>query len=247
MGEWNGTVSKPLPWEGTCNARDLGGYPTQAGGMTKKGVFYRTDGLQSLTEAGKKALLDSGVACVVDLRTEMELRQAPDRVSQADGVAWYHVPLADGVASNGFQELPARMGEMYVGLLEHSGDKLAQVFRAFAAHPEGAALFHCSAGKDRTGVTAMLLLALAGVPKQVILADYAASYGNLAPLFAAQKAKMKEMGIVIPEHVMRSDPEELELAMDWMEQNHGTAERYLLHTGLEPSLLEEIKSRLTQR
>lgn len=244
--EWDQRASRPLAVEGAFNVRDLGGYPTASGKRTKQGVFLRSDSLHNLTESGKKALLDYGVGCVIDLRTEQEIEREPGRLGAADGVDLYRVPMADGVASNGFQGLPRRMGEMYVGLLEHSGEKIAEVFRIISAHPGCAVLFHCAAGKDRTGVTAMLLLALAGASRPVILTDYAASYGNLAPLFQAQGEKLKALGIEIPEHVMRSDPEEMEMALDWLETNHGTAECYLRNIGVPSEALAEIRARLME-
>ena len=245
--DWkHAAAQEPLVVEGAYNVRDLGGYPTASGGHTRRGAFLRSDGLSALTDAGKRALLDLGVGCVVDLRTEEEAARQPEKLTAADGVDLYQVPLADGVASNGFQGLPARMGEMYVGLLEHSGEKFAEIFRIFGSHPDCAVLFHCSAGKDRTGVTAMLLLSLAGAPRPVIVADYSASYGNLGPLFEKQKALLRETGIHIPEHVMRSDPSEIELAMDWIEEHYGTAEAYLLHTGVPAGTLAELKARLTE-
>ena len=243
--EWETIAAqKPLSVGGAYNVRDLGGYPTAGGGETRKGVFLRSDALSGLTDQGKQALLDCGVGCVIDLRTEEEAVRAPGRLTKADGVDVYGVPLADGVASNGFQKMPARMGEMYVGLLEHSGEKFVEIFRIIGEHPGCTVLFHCAAGKDRTGVTAMLLLSLAGVPRSVVVTDYTASYGNLTPLFEKQRAMMREAGIEIPEYVMRSDPEEIGMALDWVEQHHGTAERYLRHIGVPAPALAEIKARM---
>lgn len=243
--EWETIAAqKPLSIGGAYNVRDLGGYPAAGGGETRKGVFLRSDALSGLTDQGKQALLDCGVGCVIDLRTKEEAVRAPGRLTKEDGVDVTSVPLADGVASSGFQGMPARMGEMYVGLLEHSGEQFAEIFRIIGEHPDCTVLFHCAAGKDRTGVTAMLLLSLAGVPRPVVVADYTASYGNLGPLFEKQKALMREAGIEIPEYVMRSDPEEIGMALDWVEQHHGTAEQYLRHIGVPAPALEEIKSRM---
>lgn len=239
-------VAQPLKVEGTYNVRDLGGYETHSGRKTRSGVFLRTDGLHALTESGKRFLLDYGVRCIVDLRTAEEIGQAPDPIGEKDGVESFSISLSDGVAAKGYKEPPKRMGEMYVLMLSHSGESIAEIFSIFASHISGTTLFHCSAGKDRTGVTAMLLLSLVGVDKKTIIADYAVSYENLKPSFGALFEKVKKLGIEIPEHVLRSDPSEMEMAMAWLEQNHGTAERYLLNMGVKPEELAKIKDRLLE-
>ena len=93
-------------------------------------------------------------------------------------------------------------------------------------------LFNCTAGKDRTGVTAMLLLLLAGVPCEIVVADYSVSEANMRDIFKRQKAWLKKtFGIIPPDAVFSSAPEELETALAYLAEHYGTAESYLLQAG----------------
>ena len=100
--------------------------------------------------------------------------------------------FADEAASQGFTGgMPERMGDVYVKLLSGRGDAFARMIRIFAQHSDGTVLFNCTAGKDRTGVTAMLLLLLAGVPCEIVVADYSVSEANMRDIFKRQKAWLK--------------------------------------------------------
>ena len=172
-------VNAPLVLAGTRNTRELGGYPAACGRKTRRHAFLRSDGLSGLTDKDVQMLLDYGVCCVVDLRSESETAAAPSRLADVPGVDYYSIPMLDEAASQGFTGgMPERMGDVYVKLLSGRGDAFARIIRIFAQHSGGTVLFNCTAGKDRTGVTAMLLLLLAGVPCEIVVADYSVSEAN---------------------------------------------------------------------
>ena len=178
-------------------------------------------------------LLDYGVCCVVDLRSESETAAAPSRLADVPGVDYYSIPMLDEAASQGFTGgMPERMGDVYVKLLSGRGDAFARMIRIFAQHSGGTVLFNCTAGKDRTGVTAMLLLLLAGVPCEIVVADYSVSEANMQEIFKQQKAWLeKTFGVTPPDAVFSSAPEELEPALAYLAEHYGTAESYLLQAG----------------
>lgn len=238
-------ASSPLDLTGTANTRDLGGYPT-AGGLTRHGQFYRSDGLQNLTPEDIRRLVDLDIRCVVDLRSEYEVKKSPPPLGEAQGITYVHIPMLDQAASAGFaQALPDSMGKVYLELLSQSGESFAQVMACFARHADHGILFHCTAGKDRTGVTAMLLLSLCGVPREYILEDYLVSEENMKVLFNRQKADFeKAFGKVLPASVFSSAPQEMELALDYLASTYGTAEAYLLQQGVPPATLSRIREKL---
>lgn len=94
-------VNAPLALAGTRNTRELGGYPAACGRKTRRHAFLRSDGLSGLTDKDVQMLLDYGVCCVVDLRSESETAAAPSRLADVPGVDYYSIPMLDEAASPG--------------------------------------------------------------------------------------------------------------------------------------------------
>ncbi len=242
-------VSQPLPLEGADNARDLGGYPAADGKTTRSGVFLRTDGLQDLTPADCAFLRRRGVRLILDLRSDAEARRAPDPA--IEGVAYRRVPIIDDVNSRAAQvadgdpdkaDFPKNMGEIYVDRLRHAGPLFAEALDALAFCP-GVGLFHCSAGKDRTGLVAMLLLKLCGVSDRDVVRDYAVTEANMAKKFEALRALMRRMGLEPPAAMFSSAPENMEKALACLDELGG-AEAHLLRSGLSPEAVAAIRAKL---
>lgn len=178
-------VDRDVTWEGFVNARDLGGLPTGSGARTATGAFVRSGDLGSVTEAGWLAARRAGLRTIVDLRNDDEVaRDDPDR-RRGPAADPRHVRVAlDDVVDVDFW---ARIREerldgtpLYLRpFLEHKAEKCVEVVRVLADAEPGGVLFHCGAGRDRTGVVALLLLAIAGVEAAAIAEDYTASAARL--------------------------------------------------------------------
>ena len=173
-----------LPLARVRNVRDLGGcaYRAEDGsqGETAYGIFLRGPSLRKLTPGDYEYLQEygEGLKCVVDLRSDFEVGHWPDPYARGrDGVAYVHVQMLDQLNSGKFRDaLPDRMSTVYKGLLDNHASSIRRVMESIDAFgQDGCTLFHCRAGKDRTGVVAMLLLGLAGVSDEDIVADYAAT------------------------------------------------------------------------
>ncbi|MCD8379306.1 MAG: tyrosine-protein phosphatase [Lachnospiraceae bacterium] len=218
-------VSEPLRLDGAKNIRDMGGYPTKDG-VTARGAFLRADGLQELTDRDIETLEQYGVRRVIDLRSDMEVKYMPDRVGKME---YFHVGMLDQMNSEGFQGTgPESMFALYQALLDHSAEKIGEVMHLMAEVKEGASLFHCTAGKDRTGVIAMLLLELAGVPEKYIVADYSVTEKYMKVVFARQKEQAAANGIEIKDYMLRSKPEDMQNTLDYFHNRYTDAETYLL-------------------
>ena len=236
-------VSKPLPLRGTGNTRDLGGYAARSGRITGWRRFLRSDGLHNLTPEDQRSLWEYGVRLVVDLRTPEEISRQPDRWEACPELKSLGVPMLDRINSSFFQgRLPDTMSEMYCSLLDSPSGKEAvrQVFTAFM-EAEGGVLYHCTAGKDRTGVISMLLLKLAGVPDEAVIADYAATQGYMEKIFAEQRKALLKAGHSIPDHVLASQPEEMARTLSHLTGRYGTVEQYLAGCGLSPTQLCRLR------
>lgn len=160
-----------MPLEGSSNFRDLGGYPTVGGGMVRTGLVYRSDALHALTDADRTLLRSLGVRVAYDLRSDEERRAEP---TAAAFLRQIHVPL---VVSGPASLAEAEDGEafllaLYQRLLFDAAGTIGSILLAMA-HGDGApAVVHCSAGKDRTGVVAAILLLALEVDEHVVLDDY---------------------------------------------------------------------------
>lgn len=173
-----------LPLEGAHNVRELGGYPVAGGGQTRYHRFLRSDGLGGLTPADAEFLHAYGVRLVLDLRDPDEVEMNPD-VSLGDDVAMANVPLLD-VDISDKEALERRFAaetptyEFFYDMVLSKKPQLARCFRLIAEAPKDCCvLFHCAVGKDRTGILAMLLMALAGCDKWDCVANYVQTRANL--------------------------------------------------------------------
>jgi protein-tyrosine phosphatase len=163
------------------NARDLGGCPTIDGAGTRWRSLLRADDLAQLTPQGLEALRNYGVTTVLDLRWSDEARRYPSQLRQVlPEVRYLHLPLLTDTED----EWRRRSGEVNKEewnsvALRRAGAGVRQVLTAIAGAAPGPLLFHCVAGKDRTGLVAALLLAIAEATPQAIACDYAESGPNL--------------------------------------------------------------------
>ncbi len=169
-------TTRDLDWDGCYNVRDLGALPLVGGGHTAPRRIVRADNLDGLTSAGWAALAAYGVRTVIDLRNEQECRQ----VERPEGIDFVRVPF-DAYASADWIErwdppgLPRNLAQYLADYPQAATDFGAAV----AAAAPGTVVVHCAAGRDRTGLASMLLLAHAGVQPEAILADYEHSMQRL--------------------------------------------------------------------
>jgi protein tyrosine/serine phosphatase len=239
-------VSRRLDWPDCRNTRDLGGLPLGRG-LTRSGVFVRSDHLRSLNAAGQEAVVAYGVTDVIDLRSESEVASSPSPYATIDpfagkGPAYAHLPLVDDATMLKLAEA-ADMYDRYLMMLEHRSDAFRAIFTALA-RAEGGAVFHCFAGKDRTGMVAAMSLALAGVDVEAISADYAETDSQMATRYAEWLAAAP------PEHLeeMRQDlscpPERMVGVLDYLDKGWGGVAGYLQAAGMAAADVSTLRSKL---
>ncbi|MFJ1752895.1 tyrosine-protein phosphatase [Kitasatospora sp. NPDC088134] len=183
-----------LDWDGCLNVRDLGGLPTRDGRRTLPRAVVRADNLDRLTAEGQNSLVDYGVRTVVDLRDPVEYRPL---LPAPHGVDLVRVPL-DALAGPAWW---ARFGGLdgtplsFRPYLDHCRPAIAELVAAVARARPGTVVVHCGAGRDRTGLAALVLLALAGVEPAAVATDYLLSAPNLRPLWTLLDRPDEEAGI----------------------------------------------------
>lgn len=231
--------------EGACNVRDLGGYQTKEGREIQWGRFYRGDGQHKLTEHDQELLLGRGIHTVIDLRHAQEVSVAKDAFADSDKVAYHNVDLLNPATTN--QPQVNSLGDLYVSMLDNSQDAFLRIFEILANPSDEAVLFHCTAGKDRTGMVAALLLDLAGVPHTTIIEDYAMTAECLLPIMDELRAGRPEgMPADLYERLLGCDPSNMEMMLQHLHAAFGGSERYLAAIGLSEEKVQVLKQKLLE-
>jgi protein-tyrosine phosphatase len=187
--------SRSLVFEGCVNFRDLGGYRTADGRRIAWRRLFRADGLNKLSEGDRNQLADLGLATVIDLRTVDEAEQRGRFPVDLVPVRYVDLPLTDVLPSP--EELPdwkeaSYVASRYVQMVTQGGPALTRAITVLADADSLPAVFHCSAGKDRTGVLSALVLSFLGVPDETIVVDYALSAAAMGRLLERLKAEYPE-------------------------------------------------------
>ncbi len=245
------SADRHVSFEACFNFRDLGGYETADGRRIAWGAVFRSDSLHRLTDADLDAASSLGIRTVIDLRSTAELdRQGRFARAHADTVAFHHLPLFEE-HSPVFRPLAADdpeppPGEGYVEMAWRARDTIAKAVRVIA-QGDYAVVFHCAAGKDRTGILAALVLSSLGVPDEAIAADYNLSERSLAPALAWAEGNAPEMAAemaTLPRWALQAPIPNMRAFLDILRERHGSIEMYLADAGVEPAVVNTLRTRL---
>jgi protein-tyrosine phosphatase len=237
-----------LPLEGGRNFRDLGGYEAGDGRLVKWGRLFRSGAMARLTTSDYGYLSGLGIRAVCDLRSAAERRDEPTRWQGTPTprfIAWdepvdeAESPLVAALTADDRSQEMVRdaMAELYRLLPYAYAGRYRRLFEMLETG-ETPLLFHCSAGKDRAGVAAALLLTALGIPRATIIEDYAMSdkvVDYMALIDAADPARVAESSIAyllrLPRDLLApilwSDPVYICTMFDEVEKNHGSAAAFL--------------------
>jgi protein tyrosine/serine phosphatase len=248
--------------EGAVNVRDLGDLPTEDGQKTARSRLLRADNLQELSAADvTKLVRDIGVTTVVDLRSANELAaEGPAPLDAVAGVRHAHHPVLPEVGSNTDMAAAALLTRRdhdksryphdpicghYLGYLEDRPDQAVGALRSIA-HSQGAALVHCAAGKDRTGVVVALALTVAGVPAQDVVTDYAASGERTEAIMdRLRRSRLYARDINSkPADLHRPRPETMTAFLEQMAARYGGVVQWLSDHGFSAGDLHLLRVKL---
>ena len=235
-----------LQLRGTTNTRDLGGLPLSGGGATASGRVWRSDAPLVLAHEDLEALERLGLTTVVDLREAGELEFEPNALLGHPFVVVHHVEVWRRVNERGGRPVdPFDITAFYVAALDHAGEAFAEGVRLIADAP-GAAVFHCTAGKDRTGVLAALLLEAVGVPRAAVIEDFALTHDRIGTVRERLLADAVRRGVDPQQfgRLLGATADLIEPALEHLDRRHGGAVAYLQAAGVDDATLARLRQKL---
>jgi protein-tyrosine phosphatase len=248
--------TRRLLTQGLYNARDLGGFPAGEGRVTKFQVFVRSEAPVGLPEGDLQYLRDYGVTASMDFRGTGEAAARPSDLAAL--LPYYHRPLFNEAAMAGSRPKPMPKkigwGEQYISMAEESRDWAKDVLTIAAENP-GVLLYHCTTGKDRTGLMSCYLLSIAGVPQVDIVADYCVSQLFLEPVYEKMRNGGMQLG---PPPTGESAPppmdgsffetpaSAMETLLGYLTEQYGGVVAYLQKIGVPEQVLRAIQEKFTE-
>jgi protein-tyrosine phosphatase len=229
---------------GASNFRDLGGYPTRNRKHVKWGHIYRSADISKLTDADLQVVKNLQLAIVCDLRGPDELKTSPDRLPE--GIKYVNLPAgSENVRVNTNYATMNRdsMMQSFYTRTDHLKAKYQPVFEELLSIKNGKGLmFHCTAGKDRTGMGAALILSALGVPKEYVIADYAATNVFWKDARERMKQTMAKSGMSEKEAkaMLAANPQYIETFLQTIDSKYGSMDKFLEYE------LELDKAKLTK-
>ncbi len=230
---------------GAVNFRDVGGLAAGSG-RTRSGVLYRSGNLSALDAAGLQALTGLGIRRIVDLRDDREVDRWPSRVGGL-GERITRVPILEGSARSYFTQ-DIGLAELYRVMVDQAADAVVATVAAIAR--DQPVVVHCTAGKDRTGVTVAMALAAVGVDDDAVVADYARTE-TLLPVehnravLALLQAQYPD-AVHAEELATRSPAAVMVGLLAHVRGAHGSIAGYLVANGLDSADLDRLRLALVE-
>ncbi|MGQ0528456.1 MAG: tyrosine-protein phosphatase [Panacagrimonas sp.] len=280
-GEGRWVAERVLPLEGGRNFRDMGGYPTEDGRYIAWGRIYRSGTMANLSEADYSVLRQLGIAVICDLRSPQERSYEPTQWQKINPslqyLAWERPMVSVAVDKDGTKQDsagkarslmsqpisdPQLAREAFKANYRQGAYEFKEQYRAvFDQLVDGKAplAFNCSAGKDRTGRIAALLLTALGVPREIVVADYAMSEQvvDFSAAFSERQDRSKAKNDQQPSPyammqqwspearavLLSSKPEFIEAMFEQIEADYGSVQNFLAkELGVDDAKLARLKT-----
>lgn len=261
-GERLVVAERILQIKGVPNFRDIGGYRTNDGRRVRWGQVYRSGTLYRLTEDDMRYLEQLQVRLICDLRTNDEMTSEPDRVPE--GVHYVQLPVHSQRSRNDSSRQlrallinPPHLGKLMLEaytqtMMDANAQSIGGALRGLANSENLPAVIHCTAGKDRTGITIALLLLVLGVPEEVVIADYSLSnlyYEAVREVVKELVRPLMRLGVTMDDMypLLIANPETLRAALVYLREKYGSAEAYLRDkAGLSEDEIRQLKANLLE-
>ena len=243
-----GAPDRRIVLAGPVNFRDLGGYNAAGGQWVRWRRLFRSDSLGPVT-ADDAGLLtgELGLLAVIDLRTTREIEREGRGGLAEVALRYHHVPLVEDVGARSEQPWESSLHEAYAHILANCAGRLSEALTAIADevmdHPT---VFHCVAGKDRTGIVAALVLGLLGVNDDDIVADYALTQDVMPAMLDRypRRGLRSGAGLRYPSPILRADAETMRHTLDVVASEYGSAAGWAAAGALDPEVVTKLRAAL---
>ena len=239
-------MNRTIDLAGCLNFRDLGGYRGADGRCVRWRQVFRSDALHHLTEPDVARLRDElCLGDVIDLRSSAELHSEGRGPLAVEAMRFHHYPLFDGDAPKAAPSAVLTLTDRYFLLAEFAKRPIARVISTLAA-TDAPAVYHCAAGKDRTGVVSAILLGLLGVADEIIVADYAATQENLDAIIDRLMSTegYQTMLNALPPDTLHAEPQTMLSFLERMHGTYGSMAEYARSAGVSDEALARLRARL---
>jgi protein-tyrosine phosphatase len=242
-------MERQIDLPGCANFRDLGGYPTRGGMRLRWRRLFRSDGLHGLTPDGVDRVVDElGIGAIVDLRSTGEVGVDGRGELRDRSPVYHHLPLFEGPLTVDPELINQfTLAERYFLMAERAKIPVARVISALA-ECSTPVVYHCTAGKDRTGLISAIVLGLLGVPDEFIVADYAASQDNLGAIVdrLMQSEGYRDVIETLPADTLHAKPETMLSLLDQLRDRYGSFRGYANDIGLSDAVIRRLETELLE-
>jgi protein-tyrosine phosphatase len=244
----NQSYPRHIRFEAVFNFRDLGGYRTRGGQILAWRRLFRSSELHHMTSHDITRLREEiRLRSVIDLRRSRQLE--PSSPLNEVGVEYYNIPLIDrGNDNENLNQDFSNMGEVYSYLVrrEEFGRRVVEALEIIAEPDNLPLVFHCSAGKDRTGILTAIVLSILGVTDEDIIEDYTLTAPYMRELINRWNNDPKSSEVLknVPEYLLKASPESMTVLLSTLKREYGSVRGYVEAHGAEVPLINRLKTAL---
>lgn len=253
-------AERRIPMEGLVNFRDLGGYASNDGRCLKWGALFRGDSLQRASDRDLEKIRELEIGVVFDFRRDEEVKKGPDRFPEGHPIQYHHLPITHGEFNfmTALEKLKKGSADWireetiirgYIDNTVNYATTWGDVIRQIVAEGCPPVFFHCTAGKDRTGICAALILSALGIPREIIMADYLLSNPFIHEVWLKAEKSIRDQGVdpkklepffSAPANVMQS-------LLSHLDQEFGSVNDFLQRkAGIDQDIQAALKHRLLE-
>ena len=243
----NDYSERHFAFEGCFNFRDIGGYPTKEGKKIKKGIYFRTGRQDRMSAKDLAELKNLKISTQIDLRKPEEILDQGKGPLENMGADYINIPIIPDGGSDQLSRLVGDTGisgKRYLGYLEFGPESWLKIFEILANKDSLPLVLHCTAGKDRTGVSTAFLLSVLGVDRDLIEADY-----KLTNLDTERQADFIESTVGYPEGYNREKmisiagvpKDAMKDFLDGVESKWGSVVEYLEKIGVTQEQMDQVR------
>jgi protein-tyrosine phosphatase len=262
--EYENSLDRYLKLEGSYNVRDLGGYQTSDGRITKWRTFFRSGSMHNLTEESQSSIFKFGIRTVIDLRTSAEKTALPNVFTDSSKLFFKEHNIIGDVPFEGYSNISAvdilegggefaeGIFQMYCTFLDKCQNQIRDTLVTLSNSGSLPAIYHCAGGKDRTGIISAMLLGNVGVSYDTIAKDYSLSAKYLMERYFEGVVQSPRPGETPDNYTWREyeeefcPPESMLMTLSYLDDKYGGIKEYMKSIGVDEVRINHLRDSLIE-